>query len=208
MGKYILYVFGLTMIGSGVGFLLISNVGVGPWDVFMANIVDVTKSSFAIAFGVQSTLLVAIGYWLRKKVPNWDIVIIIASGMYIGFLIDVVLHFVDYLSNPWIGYPALLTSLLVINIGINVIRLTKVILPSIDFFVESIHLKTGISYGRVKQLVELVVLVLGFILMVSYDLPNRIWFGTIIILIIGGPLINLTYPYVKSVVDKILKGSN
>ncbi|XMB66825.1 hypothetical protein RI065_11140 [Mycoplasmatota bacterium zrk1] len=200
--RLLFYFIGMTLIGFGVGFILIANVGVGPWDLFMANIVAATKSNFTTLFGIQSVILVTAGYILRKEKPNIGVLLIVITALYIGYLIDLILDNFNFMNTSVYGYIALISALVVINIGINIARITNIILPSIDFFVESLHIRTGISFGRVKQLIEFIVLVLGLGIALLYDLPNKLWFGTIIILVCGGPLVNLFYSPVKKILCK------
>ncbi|QVK20564.1 hypothetical protein KHQ82_09650 [Mycoplasmatota bacterium] len=200
--RLLFYFIGMTLIGFGVGFILLANVGVGPWDLFMANIVAATKSNFTTLFGIQSVILVTAGYILRKEKPNIGVLLIVITALYIGYLIDLILDNFNVMNTSVYGYIALISALVVINIGINIARITNIILPSIDFFVESLHIRTGISFGRVKQLIEFIVLVLGLGIALLYDLPNKLWFGTIIILVCGGPLVNLFYSPVKKFLGK------
>ncbi len=200
--KLLFYFIGMTLIGFGVGFILIANVGVGPWDLLMANSVKAFNISFTFGFAAQSAILITMGFILRKKWPDITVLLLLITGLYIGFLVDVVTQNNDPITNVVLGYLTLIGGLVTVLIGINIARVTNIILPSIDFFVESLSLRTGLTFGRTKQLMELVALIIGVAIAVIYDLPNLVWVGTIIILVTGGPIVNAIYPAVKKVMSK------
>lgn len=200
--KLLFYFIGMTLIGFGVGFILIANVGVGPWDLLMANSVKAFNISFTLGFAAQSAILITMGFILRKKWPDITVLLLLVTGLYIGFLVDVVTQNNDLVTNVVLGYLTLIGGLVTVLIGINIARVTNIILPSIDFFVESLSLRTGLTFGRTKQLMELVALIIGVAIAMIYDLPNLVWVGTIIILVTGGPIVNAIYPAVEKVMSK------
>ena len=57
MRKFLIYLAGITMLGIGIGFILLARVGYGPWDIFYANLVDLFNSSFTL---MQEQILILI----------------------------------------------------------------------------------------------------------------------------------------------------
>lgn len=204
MIKKLLYIFGVTLIGVGIGFIILAQVGYGPWDIFYANLVELFDSNFTVMQAIVSLLLVLIGFALRNQWPDKSIIIITINSAYLAVWIDLMVRF----SSPesqLIGYIMLVSGLFLIAIGVNIARYTKVVLPAMDFFTQSILLRTKLSYGRIKQIIEVVVFIIGVTIGLVYDLSLKIGLGTVIIAFAGGYFVNLTYQPVIKILEKVVK---
>lgn len=201
--RWVAYVIGITLVGIGVGFIIGADVGLGAWDIYFVNIVEASKSNFSIVQSLNAVMLVTISYIIRRKFPDKFVILIILNAMYIGFVVDITLNLFKVPESYLFGYIKLFLGITTVAVGVNISRVTKIILPALDFFTESIHLKTGITYGRVKQMVEFVVIIIGVIIGFIFDLPIRLGIGTIIILIFGGLFVNFFFEPIKSLLNKI-----
>lgn len=204
MNKFFIYLLAVTGIGIGIGLILLANVGYGPWDIFYINFVYLFKSSFVVVQTFISLLLVLIGFKLRKQKVDRSIITITINSAYIALWIDIMMR-LPLNTNPFIGYVMLISGLTMIAIGVNMARFTAMVLPALDFFTRSIYLTTKLSYGRIKQIIEGIVLLIGLLIGFIFDLDFTLGFGTIIILFMGGHMINLTYDSVTRILEKIVK---
>ncbi|XMB85670.1 hypothetical protein RJG79_09685 [Mycoplasmatota bacterium WC44] len=200
--KWIAYIIGLTLLGIGIALIIEADVGLGAWDIYFVNLVEASKSNFTIVQSINSLLLVVVSYIIRKKLPNISVLLIILNAAYIGFVIDITRNLLISPSHIILGFIQLVFAVAVVAIGVNISRVTKIILPALDFFNESIQLRTGISFGRVKQIVEFVVMLIGLAIGYIYDLPLRLGLGTIFILISGGLFVNFLYEPIKNILSK------
>ena len=133
---------------------------------------------------------------------NWSLIIITINSAYIAIWIDIMMVF-NSPSNPIIGYIMLFSGLMLVAIGVNMARYTQLVLPALDFFIQSINMRSNLSYGRIKQIIEVVVFVLGIIIGLVFDLSLKIGVGTIIIMFAGGYFVNLTYEPVTNILKKV-----
>lgn len=200
--RWLAYVIGLTLLGIGVGLIISADVGLGAWDIYFVNIVEASKSSFSIVQSLNAVMLVTISYIIRKKFPDMSVILIIINAAYIGYIVDKTLNLLTPPENHFFGYVELFLGIFSVAVGVNISRCTKIILPALDFFNESIHLKTGLTFGRVKQMVEFVVIIIGLIIGFIYDLPVRLGIGTLIILVSGGIFVNFLYEPIKIILNK------
>jgi uncharacterized membrane protein YczE len=69
-----------------------------------------------------------------------------------------------------------------------------------DFLINAIYEKVRFSYGVVKQGLDAFILVTSIIMSTLLPLDYKLGFGTIIIIVIIGPCINVTYPYLERLV--------
>ncbi len=204
MNRFFIYLFGVTGIGIGIGLILLANVGYGPWDIFYVNFVHLFDSSFVIVQTFMSLALVLIGFLIRKQKVDRSIIIITINSAYLAGWIDIMLR-LPMNTNPVIGYIMLISGLTMIAVGVNMARFTAMVLPALDFFTRSIYLNTKLSYGRIKQIIEGIVLIIGLLIGFIFNLEFTLGFGTIIILFMGGHMINFTYDHVTRFLDKIVK---
>lgn len=204
MVKYGVYLLGITIIGVGIGFIILADVGYGPWDIFYFNFVELFNTSFTVAQTLLSFLLVLAGFALRKQRIDRSIIIITINSAYLALWIDLMLKF-NSPTSALAGYSMLLTGLLFVAVGVNMARYTNIVLPALDFFTRSVYFRSKLSYGRIRQIMEAIVLVIGTSVGLIYSLDFKLGLGTVIILIMGGYLVNLTYKPVCTQLAKIIK---
>jgi uncharacterized membrane protein YczE len=189
------------IMGIGISFILVAQVGYGPWDIFYSNFVDLFDTTFVVVHSITSIIVVIAGYIMRKIKPDWQILIITAAAAFMALWIDIFSE-MPTPEQVWLGYLMLISGLFLLAIGINIARFTQVILPAFEFFLQSIKLKTSLSYGRIKQISEAIVFVVAVGIGFIFDLPFRVGFGTIIIIFGGGYFINLTYKPIKKLLQR------
>lgn len=201
MRKLLLYLFGITTMGIGIGFILLAKVGYGPWDIFYANLVDLFDSSFTVMQAIISFLLVVSGFIIRKKRFDRSILIITINSAYLAVWIDLMLR-LNSPENKLIGFIMLFGGLLMVAVGVNITIYTRLVLPALDYFIKSITDRTRFTYGRIKQFIEIAVLILGLSLGWIFDLSMKIGLGTLIIMFFGGYFVDLTHNLVIKILSR------
>lgn len=203
MAKKIAYILGITIIGIGIGFILIARVGYGPWDIFYANLVELFDSNFTSVQAVISFILVMSGFVIRKKRLDLSVLVITITSAYMAMWIDIIFA-LNSPENQILGFLLLLTGLMMVAVGVNIARYTQVVLPALDFFIQSIHQKSKLTYGRIKQIIEVVVFIIGISLALIFDMSLKIGVGTIIIMFAGGYFINLTQNGIFKILKRVI----
>jgi uncharacterized membrane protein YczE len=174
--------FGLLLFGTGIGLLLESNLGSGPWDVFHQGISRHT----GIPVGLVSTamavpLLLA---WLPLgERPGWAT---IANTVLVGLLIDTSMYLLP--AQSWLP-----TQLLFVACGVLICGVGGGIYLSAGFgagprdgLMMGLHRRTGLSIRLVRTLMEVVVLAFGWLL------GGTIGIGTVAFAFGIGPAIQAT----------------
>ncbi len=204
MRKWLLYLFSLMIIGIGISFILVAQVGYGPWDIFYSNLVDLFDTNFVVVHSIVSVIVVTAGFIIRKQKPDAQIIVITLAAAFMAFWVDVFRQ-LSTPENVWLGYLMLISGLMFIAIGVNIARFTQIILPAFEFFLQSIKMRTNLSFGRIKQISEVIVFIIGVSMGFIFDLEFKVWYGTLIIIFGGGYFINLTYEPVKRILSNIIK---
>jgi uncharacterized membrane protein YczE len=166
------------------------------------------------------------GYIIRKEWPNNRLIGMAFNAALTGLWIDITLLLTPL--PGLFAYVQLVIGVLGVAAGINFTRLTMVQttplafqkrlveegtsvmmaafsstmlqLPPMDFLINAIYEKVRFSYGVVKQGLDAFILVTSIIMSTLLPLDYKLGFGTIIIIVIIGPCINLTYPYLERLV--------
>ncbi len=204
MRRWLLYLFGLLIIGIGISFILVADVGYGPWDIFYSNFVDLFDTSFVVVHSIISIVVVTAGFIIRKQKPDVQIIVITLAAAFMAFWVDLFRQ-LPTPENVWLGYLMLVVGLILIAIGVNIARVTQIILPAFEFFLQSIKLRTNLSFGRIKQISEVIVFIIGVSMGFIFNLEFKVWYGTLIIIFGGGFFINLSYESIKRILSKVVK---
>ena len=224
--QWFFYIAGVSILGMGIGLVIGASVGYGPWDIFFSHFVDLLDSTFLVAQAFVSTGLALAGYIIRKEWPNNRLIGMAFNAALTGLWIDITLLLTPL--PGLFAYVQLVIGVLGVATGINLTRLTMVQttplvfqrslveqgisvavasvsatmlqLPPMDFLINAIYEKVRYSYGVVKQGLDAFILVTSIIMSTLLPLDYKLGFGTIIIILIIGPSINATYPFLEKLV--------
>jgi uncharacterized membrane protein YczE len=228
--RWVLYISGVSILGMGIGLIIGASIGYGPWDIFFSHFVDLFDSTFLFSQVLVSTGLIIAGYTIRQERPNERVLGMAFNAMLTGFWIDTTL----LLPTPTglLAYPQLVLGVVLVGSGINVTRIAMVPttpsafskelisqgvskpmaqtsammlqLPPMDFLINAMYEKLPFTYGTVKQGLDAFILATGIAMSFFFGLDYKLGIGTIIILIIIGPIINLT----EKGIDRLFLGPN
>jgi uncharacterized protein len=226
--QWLFYLIGVSVLGIGIGLVIGANVGYGPWDIFFSHFVDLFDTSFLIAQAFVSTGLALSGYFIRREWPNNRLIGMAFNASLTGIWIDITI-LLDPLPGL-LAYGQIVVGVLIVATGINLTRLTMVQttpqvfqarlidegrspfiallsstmlqLPPMDFLINAMYERLPYSYGVVKQGLDAFILVTSIIMSTLLPLDYKLGIGTIIIIVIIGPCINLTYPILERLVTR------
>jgi uncharacterized protein len=228
--RWVLYISGVSILGMGIGLIIGASIGYGPWDIFFSHFVDLFDSTFLFSQVLVSTGLIIAGYSIRQERPNERVIGMAFNAILTGFWIDTTL----LLPTPsgLVAYPQLVIGVVFVGSGINLTRIAMVPttpsvfrqtlinqgiskplaqtsammlqLPPMDFLINAMYEKLPFKYGKVKQGLDAFILATGIAMSFFFGLDYKLGIGTIIILIIIGPVINLT----EKGIDRIFLGPN
>jgi uncharacterized protein len=100
---------------------------------------------------------------------------------------------IEYLKKDLIKVPVLLLGLFILSLGISILRLSGNGLDAWGIFHEGLSLSSGISFGTISMIIGLIILIGSLFIGI---IPG---FGTILNILLVGPLIDLTYLILNSI---------
>ena len=182
--RYIQAVTGITMIGIGVAFNYMANLGLGPWGVLhdgISKTIDITYGQAGILTSLLSLLL-----WIPlKQKPG---IATIFDAFWIGLTADFIINLIP-------DAKSLLIQIIYLIIGITLIGLGTAIYVGGDLGAgprDGIMVgleKLGLKIGTARTLLEFVAFSIGFLL------GGKIGIASIIIVLSIGRVLQVFMPY-------------
>ena len=177
-------VVGLTLFGFGIAMMVLSNLGLSPWEVFHQGIsinTDIPLGTVGIITGALVLVL-----WLplgeRPGIGT------LANVVLIGIVIDLtLLVFPDDVESVWIRWALLLGGILIIAIGTGLYIGVGLGPGPRDGLMTGLGAK-GVPIGVARVAIEVTVLGLG------YALGGTVGVGTVIFAFGVGPLVQFLLP--------------
>ncbi|MFS0593984.1 hypothetical protein AB1L05_20570 [Cytobacillus horneckiae] len=190
--RIILYFLGISCVGLGINILILANVGLDPWGIFnisLSNSLGIRLGEFYIYSGI---LFVAINSLIQRKFP--DILGMITS-FFMGVSIDLFAIVLNNLSlySRWIEFSI---GLVLFCLGVAFYLSTSLPRSPVDDLIFSTQRLINKSFKVSKIVLDSLVLLLGLIL------GGKLGAGTLIMVILVGPLITLFTRILEKINEK------
>lgn len=197
MTRAITYILGLTILSFSISLLIKSGLGTGAWDalnVGLAYTIGLTVGTWVFIVGI---ILIGINALLMKAKPDFlAIITVVILGSLIDFWLLVV-------YKDWVP-EGLLVQSLVFTLGLFLLALGVAIYLQahfapvpIDKLMIAIHNRTGLNLMLSKTIGEVIALIAAWIF------GGPIGVGTLLVTILIGPLVQLLYPRIESLVKHL-----
>jgi uncharacterized membrane protein YczE len=183
-GRLVQLIIGLTLYGVALALMIRAGLGVSPWDVLSQGVSGKTGLSFGlVTLLIGAVVLLA---WLPLQKPGVGTLL---NVLIVGPAADVAMPFIPQPDQLWA--QALLFSsglgLLVIATGLY---LGAGFGPGPrDGLMTAINGRWGFRVGRVRAVIELTVLTIGWLL------GGTVGIGTLAFALLVGPLLQLALPW-------------
>ena len=194
------FLVGLLIMGLGISLIAISNFGNGPWDAVNIGLSEKTGLSIGVAMNIIAIIQIIIGGIINKEFPNIATMI---TSISLGLFIDFWMLFLGGIevTSYIMQFGVFILALPVISIGISIYLVSKLPNTPLDYFMLALKSKLNLSLMISKITSESIGLVLGFML------GGTIGFGTIIIILAIGPMIQFLQKPCNNIFDKLSKKS-
>lgn len=185
------FILGLFILSLGISFTIISRLGAGAWDalsVGLSALSGFTVGTWVILIGV---ILIFINAILLKARPEF---IAITTVLILGYLIDFWLLFIFpnlVLGSIAVRIAFLLSGVVLMGFGIAAYLQAKFAIIPIDRFMMAIQTRLKVSLMVGKTIAEVTALVFAFIV------GGPIGFGTVVVTLSIGPMIQTFFPYLE-----------
>ena len=182
--RYIQAVTGITMIGIGVAFNYMANLGLGPWGVLhdgISKTIDITYGQAGIMTSLISLLL-----WIPlKQKPG---IATIFDAFWIGLTADFVINIIPDAPSLVIQIIYLITGITLIGLGTAIYVGGDLGAGPRDGIMVGLE-KLGLKIGTARTLLEFVAFSIGFFL------GGKIGIASIIIVLSIGRVLQVFMPY-------------
>ena len=182
--RYIQAVTGITMIGIGVAFNYMANLGLGPWGVLH----DGISKTISITYGQAGimTSLISLLLWIPlKQKPG---IATIFDAFWIGLTADFVINIIPDAPSLVIQIIYLITGITLIGLGTAIYVGGDLGAGPRDGIMVGLE-KLGLKIGTARTLLEFVAFSIGFLL------GGKIGIASIIIVLSIGRVLQVFMPY-------------
>lgn len=194
--RIVFFLVGLLIMALGISIIAISNFGNGPWDAVNIGLSDRTGLSIGLCMNIVAVIQIIIGGIINKEFPN---IATMMTSICLGLFIDFWMLFLGKIAvvGTLMKFGVFLLALPIISVGISIYLVSNLPNTPLDYFMLSIKSKLNLSLMASKITSESIGLVLGFIL------GGTIGFGTIIIIVSIGPMIQYLQKPCNNIFDKL-----
>jgi len=197
MVRFLIFVIGLLIMAFGLDFMIVAHFGPTPWDVLHVGLFQhfgLTIGSWSIIIGF---FVLGISAILMKKWPQLGAYL---NMLLVGMFMDMLMN-LSFMITPGfiIGKISMFMAGVVINgIGMGVYISAQMGAGPRDSFMLVLTNLTGWKIAHVRRLMEVIVLLLGWLL------GGPIYWGTIIFSLSIGTIVGIALPKCQRLTDAIL----
>jgi uncharacterized membrane protein YczE len=153
-------IFGLTIFGIGDAFLIVTNLGNSPWTVLAEGISLNTPLNIGASTFLVSALVLL--FWIPlKQMPGFGT---IANIVVIAIAIEIGLLFIPETDNISLKIFYILFGIMLVGIGSALYITCGLGTGPRDGLMTGLHYRTGVRVGRVRLVLEVLALSIGFLL--------------------------------------------
>ena len=180
-------VIGLFLYGIAIALMIRGAIGVGPWDVFGQGLARVTGLNFGLLINIVGALVLLLWIPLRQK-PGIGTV---ANVLLIGPSAEVGLWLVPTFDVLWVRVALFVAGLLLLAVASGLYIGARMGPGPRDGLMTGIHTRFGVRIWIARTIVELSVLIVGWIL------GGNVGIGTVAFALLIGPLVGITIPFFR-----------
>ena len=171
---------GLVLFGFGLALMVIAELGLAPWDVFHQGISERTGIPIGTVVIITGLLLLVTWIPLREKIGIGTIANAIVIGITLDLALLVLPESLDLLAARWL---AMLTGILIVAIGSGLYIGAGLGPGPRDGLMTGLGRITGYPIGLVRAVLEIGVLIVGWLL------GGTVGAGTLVFAFGIGPLV-------------------
>lgn len=197
INKIIFFVVGMLVMTFGARMLLYSGIGTSGMDALSVGVANLIGVSIGLAINIVGVVLVLISAMLRKSRIN---IFPILTPLVFGTLFDMWSNVVFCkLIDPrgLLNQISVLMLAIVIGaMGTAIYMIPKFPVSTLDYFMLSIQVRFKTSLQNSRIIVEIVLLLSELVVL------GLVGLGTFIIMIIFGPILQISYKYLEKILEK------
>lgn len=204
--KSLFTAFFIIVAATGVALGLKAAVGVGAWDAFSqatSMVTGIKVGTFSMMMNISCVLVQVV---VLKKDFKMISFLQIFMAILLGFFVNIV--FYEVLANViidsyLINMAIYMGSLLIIIMAVALIMSINFLSFPLEAACMAIATKTRLKFGTIRQLVDIFSIIGALVIAVSFQNPIPVREGTIIGMLLFGPLIAWFIPRFQPLVKKL-----
>lgn len=196
--RFIIYLFGLLIMSLGIVLIILADLGTASWDVLHLGLYlqfGLTIGTWTIIVGL---IILSISALIMKAIPQYGAFL---NMLLVGLFIDMFL-LIPFFQTPasFLGKGVMFISgLFIYCYGMGIYISAQLGAGPRDSLMLAITSKTGWKVGRVRSLMEVVVVFIGWLL------GGPVFWGTIVLSLSIGFVTGFALPQCQRLTDAILK---
>lgn len=177
--RLIIFFIGLAVLSFGIAMIIEADLGVSGWDVLHIGL----YKTFGLTIGTWSQIvglvIIILTFIIDRKILSFGTVL---NMIFVGLFIDLFLYLLPTGEEWLMQYLFLFLGIIIMGIGAGIYITAKLGPGPRDSLMIAITQKYKLSVSRVKTVMEL------FVMLVGYLLGGPVFVGTVIISVSIGPI--------------------
>lgn len=204
--KFIIVAINMIIAATGASLALKAGVGVGAWDALsqsVSTVLEIKVGTFSMILNISCVLLQMM---LLKKEFKLNYVVQIFSSILSGCVINFMLYYVYskfIINNYFINIILLILSCVVFAMAISIIMAINIISFPLESCCMIIAEKTNKSFGSIRQLVDIIFIVIALSVALIFKNKITVREGTVVVMIILGPMMDLFMKFMIPTLRKL-----
>lgn len=193
--RYAMFCLGLAVMAFGCMLCIQANAGVSPWDVFHIGLFQTFGLTIGTWSQIVGAVVILLSYVVARIKPGIPTLLnMILFGYFLDFFLW--LNMIPEAETLASRYGLFTLGLLVMTVGIGMYISPRLGAGPRDSLMLALNEKLGWSIQRVRLVIEVAVLIAGWFM------GGPVSFGTVLIAVLTGPLIQRTIPFWEKVMKK------
>ena len=181
--------FGLFLYGLGIIVTMRANIGYAPWEVLHSGISQTLGVSIGLVNTAVGAIIVVIVFLLGEKIGLGTIFNMFMIGLFMDLIL--ILDFIPLFNNFWIGTLVLILGLFIISLGTYFYISSAFGAGPRDSLMVAVTRKTGLPVGLCRGILEVSVVLIGWLL------GGMVGLGTVISAFAIGFCVQITFMLLK-----------
>lgn len=205
VSRIILYLVFLTLTGFGAALTIKMSVGNGAWDALAKSISNISGVKVGTMGMILNSSCVLVQILIERKNFNLNKLLQVPASIANGYIINFFYYKVlgnVIIDNYLMRLAIFIMGMIVLSFAVSGIMITDVIVFPLESLCNVISDKTGKLFHKIRQNVDIVSIVVTFLLIFLTKTEYTLREGTIISMLIFGPLMGVFMPLIKNTFTK------
>ena len=202
--RYILVVLCIMLVGTACAFTLKAGIGVGAWDALAKSFSDLTGIEVGTAGVIFNSCCVFGELLILRKKFKLNHLLQLPLSLLLGTVVNFVLY--DLLVFPFDSFVGGIVMFLCAStlaaLGVSIIMLLDEVTFALEGLCMAITSIVPIKFSLLRQLVDVVSVIVSVSMTLFLDLPWAIGLGTILGMLTFGPTLGIFMKLFKPILKK------